>query len=248
MEERTSCGVQWNILVVCCWRCSCVCDQYMVESVRVIVHDAPKLAQHPPRWHYHHRIKLHPQDKASLVDWGTLSSRIFLDPWLCDRKRQHGVVVYKFRLCQALHLTYVCLDRNAMWPLTSIKGIPEEEKSLQSRILEQTTSSGLRWNWLYLNHTSYIFSFGPTFAELSVLFLLLILSFNLSICNSLARAARSPGWMEGFKDRPPSRKSQDQGSWAKMRAWFKGCISLLTEKKCETDNHKLVLFPFSFFK
>lgn len=49
------------------------------------------------------------------ISKGSPSYKIFLDLWLRSTgRRQHGVVVYKFRLCQALQLSYVCLDWNEM--------------------------------------------------------------------------------------------------------------------------------------
>lgn len=148
----------------------------------------------------------------------------------------------------AKQLTYVCLDWNAMWSLTSLKDIPGEEKSLQSRILELTTSSGLRWNWLHLNHiiyshldqcllscivsTCWFERVFPSFCSFS-------LSVPPSVTAWLGLLDHQDGWRDLKIDR--LKESQDQGTGAKMR--FKGCRSALTEKKWETDNHSLSLFP-----
>lgn len=70
-------------------------------------------------------------------------------------------------------------------------------------------------------------------------------SFSLSNSPSVTPWLRLLDLQNGWRDLKIDwlKESQDQGTGAKMRAWFIGCKSLLTEKKWETDNHSLFLCP-----
>lgn len=149
------------------------------------------------------------------ISKGSPSYKIFLDLWLRSTgRRQHGVVVYKFRLCQALQLSYVCLDWNEMWPLKVFQSPSWGKKeSLPSRDVGTLHSYYFQWFQMKLltpkPHFIYILlRTNIRRAELYVFQLLIervlpsfwssfLTSSSPSICNSLARAAGCPGWVDG---------------------------------------------------
>lgn len=96
---------------------------------------------------------------------------------------------------------------------------------------------------IYTNVCWAVFFFHLLIERVSPSFCSFFLSVPPSVTAWLGLLDLQDGWRDLKIDR--LKESQNQGTGAKMMAWFKGCISPQTEKKWETDNHSLLLFsPF----